>query len=255
MSNIDTRCRICHKDPCECKAKTPKNNTSKAFAGGNSFGNNTINYRSGFFTRVNTANNANVVVKTNYSYAGKQRDGSFKSKKDIAEGVAASQSYAGREAAQDKEQQKDETLSNLYDLNGNRLSKGELASKQRELKENGTSAMRRGIISPDPKLGLSTEDIKDIAAKTIKEFQYQSGKEFNGTIAVHSDTDTKHAHFGIHGDKKSIKWSKKELQKFKDIARAKTDELVKQKEAEQKLFKHEDKSQNIQKDKEASCKL
>lgn len=233
----------------------PKANTYKAFAGGKSFGYGTTSYRGGFFTRVNTANNANVVVKTNYSYAGKQRDGSFKSKKDIAGAVAASQSYAGREAAQDKEQQKDETLSNLYDLNGNRLSKEELAGKQQELKENGISAMRRGIISPDPKLGLSGEDVKDIAARTIKEFQYQTGKEFGGTIAVHGDTDTKHAHFGIHGDKKSIKWSKKELQKFKDIARTKTDELVKQKEAERELFKHEDKSQNTQKDKEASCKL
>ena len=115
--------------------------------------------------------------------------------------------------------------------------------------------MRRGVISPDPRLNLSAKDIKDIAAKTIKEFQYQTGKEFNGTIAVHSDTDTKHAHFGIYGEKKSIKWSKKELQKFKDIAKTKTDELVKQKEVERELFKHEDKSQNIQKDKEASCKL
>lgn len=233
----------------------PKANTSKAFAGGNSFGCNTINYRSGFFTRVNTVNNANVVVKTNYSYAGKQRDGSFKSKKDIANAVAANQSYTSRESAQDKEQPKDENLSNLYDLNGNRLSKEELANKEQELKENGISAMRKGIISPDPKLGLSTEDIKDIAAKTIKEFQYQTGKEFNGTIAVHNDTDTKHAHFGIHGNKQSIKWSKKELQKFKDIARTKTDELVKQKEAERELFKQEDKKQEIQKDKGASCKL
>lgn len=255
MSSIDTRCQICHQNPCKCKVKMPKANTSKAFAGGNSFGNNTINYRSRFFARVTTANNANVVIKTNYAYAGKQRDGSFKSKKDIAGAVAASQSYAGREAAQDKEQPKDESLSNLYDLNGNKLSKEELANKEQELKENGVSAMRRGVISPDPKLGLSTEDIKDIAAKTIKEFQYQTNKEFNGTIAVHSDTDTKHAHFGIYGDKKSIKWSKKELQKFKDIARAKTDELVKQKEAEQKLFKQEDKSQSIQKDKETTWRL
>ncbi len=233
----------------------PKANTSKAFAGGKSFGYGTTSYRGGFFTRVNTTNNANVVVKTNYAYAGKQRDGSFKSKKDIANALAASQSYTARESAQDREQQKDETLSNLYDLNGNKLSKEELANKEQELKENGVSAMRRGVISPDPRLNLSAEDIKDIAAKTIKEFQYQTGKEFSGTIAVHSDTNTKHAHFGIYGEKKSIKWSKKELQKFKDIAKSKTDELVKQKEVEQKLFKHEDKSQNIQKDKGASCKL
>ncbi len=255
MSSIDTRCVICHKDPCECKLKTSKSSPFP-YVRSKSIRYVGKSYGSKFFVRPSGANSnsSKVIIKTNYAYAGKQRDGSFKSKKDIAGAVAASQNYTGREAAQDKEQTKDESLSSLYNLNGNRLSKQELADKQQELKENGISAMRRGIISPDPKLGLSTEDIKDIAAKTIKEFQYQTGKEFSGTIAVHSDTDTKHAHFSIYGDKKSIKWSKKEHQKLKDIARAKTDEVVKQREAERELYKQEDKTQNIQKDKGAQCR-
>lgn len=255
MSSIDMRCVICHKDPCECKLKTSKS-SSFPYAKSKTIGYVGQSYSGRFFGRPSGANSNSpkVVIKTNYAYAGKQRDGSFKSKKDIAGAVAASQSYTAREAAQDKEQTRDESLSSLYDLNGNRLSKQELADRQQELKDNGVSAMRRGIISPDPKLGLSAEDIKDIAAKTIKEFQYQMGKEFSGTIAVHSDTDTKHAHFSIYGDKKSIKWSKKELQKLKDIARAKTDEVVKQREEEQKLYRQEDKTQNIQKDKGAQCK-
>lgn len=255
MSSMDMRCVICHKDPCECKLKTSKSSLFP-YARSKSIGYIGQSYSGRFFGRQSNANgnSSKVIIKTNYAYAGKQRDGSFKSKKDIAGAVAASQSYTAREAAQDKEQTKDESLSNLYDLNGNRLSKKELADRQQELKENGVSAMRRGIISPDPKLGLSTEDIKDIAATTIKEFQYQTGKEFSGTIAVHSDTDTKHAHFVIYGDKKSIKWSKKELQKLKDIAKSKTDEVVKQREEEQKLYRQEDKTQNIQKDKGAQCR-
>ena len=157
-------------------------------------------------------NNKTIIFKTNYNEIGYDR----KTKRVIdsqenGAKAAANISYIDREKANEKEE--NEELSNTYNLE-KKLEKDELNEIKEELK-NGVTAFRRDVISLDFDDELSTEEQLEIIIEAYKNFKDDTNKNPKILISLHTNTDHKHAHILVYGEKEDVKINKVQLQSFK----------------------------------------
>ena len=157
-------------------------------------------------------NNKTIIFKTNYNEIGYDR----KTKRVIdsqenGAKAAANISYIDREKANEKEE--NEELSNTYNLE-KKLEKDELNEIKEELK-NGVTAFRRDVISLDFDDKLSTEEQLEIIREAYKNFHDDTNKNPKILISLHTNTDHKHAHILVYGEKEDVKINKVQLQSFK----------------------------------------
>ncbi|MDY0320304.1 MAG: hypothetical protein RBR23_01100 [Arcobacteraceae bacterium] len=157
-------------------------------------------------------NNKTIIFKTNYNEIGYDR----KTKRVIdsqenGAKAAANISYIDREKANEKEE--NEELSNTYNLE-KKLEKDELNEIKEELK-NGVTAFRRDVISLDFDDELSTEEQLEIIREAYKNFHDDTNKNPKILISLHTNTDHKHAHILVYGEKEDVKINKVQLQSFK----------------------------------------
>lgn len=171
----------------------------------------------------------NVVVKSNYSMAGRLRNGKRVSAKAVKSLSTASLDYISNHGSKDLENS--EELSSLYDSNGDRLTKEEFKELKKEIyQDSELTAMRRIVISP--KEDLSREDMKNLTVEIMRDFEEQTGKNLNYNFAVHTDTEHIHSHVVITGTNRDINFTKEQLQKFREISEEKTLQLTKERTLE-----------------------
>lgn len=213
-----------------------------------SFGKNGGSYISRSANNVSSSkggivvNKQSVIVKSNFEMAGRlNKDGKRNNAKTLGSHASASLSYMENHGARDLEQ--NDELSNLYDENGERLSKAEYDELKKELNE-GIGAFRRTVIDVGHN-ELNRDDINRLVRESLQQFQEQSGKQFDYTFAIHTDTDHIHAHILSYGKSHQINMTKEHLQLFKQTVGEKTNELLQ----EHKLEKDRDLSLHQQIDK------
>jgi hypothetical protein len=180
-----------------------------------------------------TKKEVNVVVKTNFTMAGrKQADGSRATKEAVGSHASASLNYIENHGNRDLEE--DAELSNLYDETGDRVFKDDFYGLRNSLeKDDEISAFRRVVISP--KEDLTREEMKDLTLKTFQEFQEQTNKDLSFKFAIHTDTENIHAHVVIIGANADINFSKEQLGMFKDIAHNVTKEIEQERDLEKSI--------------------
>ena len=183
--------------------------------------------------KINVTKGVNVIVKTNFVMAGrKQQNGTRTTKEAVGSHASAAINYIENHGGEDLEQ--DETVSNLYDETGNRISKEDFQKLRASLEKDGdVSAMRRVVISP--KEDLTRDEMKDLTMKTFQEFQERTGKNLNFKFAIHTDTDNIHSHIVITGTNADINFSKKQLGMLKSIATERTKEIEKERNLEKSI--------------------
>jgi hypothetical protein len=157
-------------------------------------------------------NNKTIIFKTNYNEIGFDRKTKrvINSKENGAK-AAANISYIDREKANEREE--NEELSNTYDLE-KKLEKDELNKIKEELK-NGVVAFRRDVISLDFDDELSTKEQLEIIRESYKNFHDDTNKNPKILISLHTNTEHKHAHVLVFGEKEDVKINKVQLQSFK----------------------------------------
>ena len=117
------------------------------------------------------------------------------------------------------------SIAELKDKNGNILSKQE-AKKEIE----NITAERRLVLSPNPKLNISEEQLDKVVRETMSSYSKSFGKEFNYFYAIHNNTQTPHAHIimtSTHPDGDGVKMYKDELFELKMNFEDNLKELVK----------------------------
>lgn len=168
-------------------------------------------------------NKQSVIVKSNFEMAGRlNKDGKRNNAKTLGSHASASLNYMENHGARDLEQ--NDELSNLYDENGERLSKTEYDKLKKELNE-GIGAFRRTVIDVGHN-ELDRDDLNRLVRESLQQFQEQSGKQFDYTFAIHTDTDHIHAHILSYGKSHQINMTKEHLQLFKQTVGEKTNELL-----------------------------
>jgi hypothetical protein len=183
--------------------------------------------------------NRSVIVKSNFEMAGRlNKQGKRNSAKTLGSHASASLNYMENHGVRDLE--RDEALSNIYDPNGERLSKEEYAELKNDLND-GVSAFRRTVIDVGHN-ELDREALNRLVRESVQEFQEKSGKQFEYTFAIHTDTEHIHAHVLSFGESHEINMTKEHLQLFKEVVGTKTDELLE----EHKLENDRDLSLNQQ---------
>jgi hypothetical protein len=167
--------------------------------------------------------NQTVIVKSNFEMAGRlNKQGKRPNAKAVGSHASASISYMDNHGAKDLEHE--EGLTNTYDQNGERLSKEDFNNLKKEL-DDGVSAFRRTVIDVGQD-GLDRIDLNILVRESMQDFQEVSGKNFDYTFAIHTDTDHAHAHILSHGSSSEINMTKEHLQIFKEIVADKTEELL-----------------------------
>lgn len=117
------------------------------------------------------------------------------------------------------------SIADLKDKNGNILSKVEANEQIRNIE-----AERRLVLSPNPKLNISEEELDKVVRETMSSYAKSFGKEFNYFYAIHNNTKTPHAHILMtsnHPDGDGIKMYKDELFELKMNFEDKLKELIK----------------------------
>ncbi len=219
------------KNSAKNKFQTIANNSISSSVKSVSNLNSPISFPNGFLSNKSskTANSINVVVKSNYTMAGRLQNGKRVSVKAVKSLSSASLDYISNHGNRDLES--NEELTSLYDSDGDRLSKEEFKELKKEIyQDSELTAMRRIVISP--KEDLSRENMKDLTLEIIKSFEDQTGKNLNYHFAIHTDTDHIHSHVIITGTNRDINFTKQQLQTFKDIASEKTLEMTKERDIE-----------------------
>lgn len=173
--------------------------------------------------------NQTVVLKTNFEMAGRlNKQGKRPNAKTVGSHASASLSYMDNHGAKDLE--KDESLSNIYDDNGDRIRKEELDALKKEL-EDGIGAFRRTIIDVGQS-ELGRDDLNRLVRESMQELKEQTGKNIDYVYAVHTDTDHIHAHVINYGSSSDVNLTKEHLGLFKGIVADKTEELLNEKTLE-----------------------
>ncbi|WP_323587525.1 relaxase/mobilization nuclease domain-containing protein [Aliarcobacter butzleri] len=117
------------------------------------------------------------------------------------------------------------SIADLKDKNGNTLSKVEANEQIRNIE-----AERRLVLSPNPKLNISEEELDKVVRETMSSYAKSFGKEFNYFYSIHNNTKTPHAHILMtsnHPDGDGIKMYKDELFELKMNFEDKLKELIK----------------------------
>ena len=180
-------------------------------------------------------NKQTVIVKSNFEMAGRlNKQGKRNNAKTLGSHASASLTYMQNHGAKDL--QDDPSLSNIYDENGERMSKDDYEKLKQELND-GVDAFRRTVIDVGQS-DLDRDDMNRLVRESLQEFQEKSGKQFEYNYAIHTDTDNIHAHVLSHGKSHEINMTKEHLQLFKQTVGEKTHELLQ----EQKLENDRDRS-------------
>jgi len=148
---------------------------------------------------------------------GKNKNG-YTIGKGAKQRAAASLNYITRD-------EKGKPISDLKDKNGNVVDKTMLKEQIENIK-----AERRLVLSPNPRLELSNEDIGKVVRETMNSYSKSFAREFNYFYAIHHNTSTPHAHILMtsnHGDGDGIKMYKDELFELKMIFEDSLKELAK----------------------------
>lgn len=117
------------------------------------------------------------------------------------------------------------SIADLKDKNGNVISKQEAKQEIQNI-----AAERRLVLSPNPRLNISEEQLDKVVRETMSSYSESFGKEFNYFYAIHNNTKTPHAHIimtSIHPDGDGIKMYKDELFELKMNFEDNLKELVK----------------------------
>ena len=176
-----------------------------------------------------------VIVKSNFSMAGRLRkDGTRATKKEVGSHAAASLSYMNSHGADDI---KEQDMSNIYDEDGKRLTEEEFKALKQSMENDGEIAgMRRIVIDPGHQDYITREEMINIVKDSIHEFQVKTGKDFDYKIAVHTDKvelgGNIHAHVLATGTNQQINMTREQLKDFKQIVGEKTEQLLQSKELE-----------------------
>ncbi len=211
---MNNKCMVCKSNPCKCFVK----NTG--------IGNIKI-------VKTNSDKNIRVVIKTNYDIAHKNN-----SREKVGKHAQNAFSYQSRDLEDGKNKTGErESETGAYKENGQKMTNEEAKEYRKSLKDVG--GFRRIILSPDPKYGLTKEDLKDITEKVLEDYRkLNTNKEYKATFAIHTDTEVKHTHILLTSKKGSnIKWKKEDLKTFKEIARSRVEEKIREKEKEQNIFR------------------
>ncbi|MEV9530250.1 relaxase/mobilization nuclease domain-containing protein [Aliarcobacter butzleri] len=116
-------------------------------------------------------------------------------------------------------------ISDIKDKNGNTLSKVEANEQIRNIE-----AERRLVLSPNPRLNLTQEQLDKVVRDTMSSYSKSFGKEFDYFYAIHNNTKTPHAHIlmtSTHPDGDGIRMYKDELFELKMNFEDNLKELVK----------------------------
>lgn len=117
------------------------------------------------------------------------------------------------------------SIADLKDKNGNTISKLEAKQEIQNI-----AAERRLVLSPNPRLNISEEQLDKVVRETMSSYSESFGKEFNYFYAIHNNTSTPHAHIimtSTHPDGDGIKMYKDELFELKMNFEDNLKELVK----------------------------
>lgn len=117
------------------------------------------------------------------------------------------------------------SIADLKDKNGNTISKLEAKQEIQNI-----AAERRLVLSPNPRLNISDEQLDKVVRETMSSYAESFGKDFNYFYAIHNNTSTPHAHIimtSTHPDGDGIKMYKDELFELKMNFEDNLKELVK----------------------------
>ena len=176
-------------------------------------------------------NKQSIVLKTNFEMAGKMnKKGLRPTSKQIGSHASASLSYMDNHGSKDLE--KEVELSNIYDKNGDLISKEELEQIKKDLNL-GVQGFRRTMIDVGQK-DFSRDDLNKLVRESMQELMGKTGKSFEYNYAIHTNTDHIHAHIVSYGKNSDINLTKEQLQIFKEIIGSKTNDILLEKELELK---------------------
>lgn len=164
-----------------------------------------------------------VIVKTNFQLAGfsKDNNGVRLTGSRIVQKMNKSLNYIARDGANEDL----ENSSNLYNSKAILLSKDEYASFQDELNEMDLSGFRRIMISPNS--DLSREEMNELVLRTMHDFSNKTEKFADYIYAIHTNTENIHSHIIVTSEHfNDIKWTKDELDLFKELVQENTRELL-----------------------------
>lgn len=117
------------------------------------------------------------------------------------------------------------SIAELKDKNGNTISKLEAKQEIQNI-----AAERRLVLSPNPRLNISEEQLDKVVRETMSSYSESFGKDFNYFYAIHNNTSTPHAHIimtSTHPDGDGIKMYKDELFELKMNFEDNLKELIK----------------------------
>ncbi len=181
-------------------------------------------------------------VKTNYTKGqkaagkasaaagyGASHGGANKSSNTSSVGskAAASESYQNRESSQSQtqkeqketlEQERGEKMSNTYNRDGELMTQSEFRQYKSELAQSDIEGMRRIVISPDPILNITPQEMSSITRDAMHSWQECSGKQFDFTYAVHDGQSVIHSHVLMTSEKQNdINMASRQLETFKGL--------------------------------------
>ncbi|MFW3357300.1 relaxase/mobilization nuclease domain-containing protein [Aliarcobacter butzleri] len=116
-------------------------------------------------------------------------------------------------------------ISDLKDKDGNVVSKIDAKEQIKNIE-----AERRLVLSPNPRLNLTQEQLDKVVRDTMSSYSKSFGKEFDYFYAIHNNTKTPHAHIlmtSTHPDGDGIRMYKDELFELKMNFEDNLKELVK----------------------------
>lgn len=219
-----------------------KNTTTTGFQNKSSSITNNLTSKGGIVVNKQT-----VIVKSNFEMAGRlNKQGKRNNAKTLGSHASASLTYMENHGAKDLVN--NPSLSNIYDEDGERMSKDEYEKLKQDLNA-GVDAFRRTVIDVGQS-DLDRDDMNRLVRESLQEFQEKSGKKFEYVYAIHTNTDQIHTHVLSHGKSHEINMTKEHLQLFKQTVGEKTNELLQEQKLENDRDQSFEKQMNQSNDKE-----
>lgn len=132
---------------------------------------------------------------------------------------------------------------NVLDISNNKLNYKDLNLRKKELNSKGVQATTRLEISP--KEQMSHAKLEELASRTMLETKRITGKNFDVSFSVHSNTEHNHIHVDINGKKADVMLSKEQLQTIKVITAEVALSISPTREAERHLLKELDRLEDV----------
>ena len=159
-------------------------------------------------------NKQSIVLKTNFEMSGRMnKKGLRPTSKQVGTHATASLSYMDNHGSKDLE--KEVELSNIYDKNGDLISKENLEQIKKDL-DNGIQGFRRTMIDVGQR-DFSRDDLNKLVRESMQKLMEKTGKNFEYNFAIHTNTEHIHAHILSYGKNSDINLTKEQLQIFKEI--------------------------------------